>query len=346
MSETSIFWDGAARVRSAPAIIAGMFILTLLTAIPLGVALRDAMRGHLGDSVAADTLASGVNYDWWQEFEAQATGVGRTLSPSVIGFATVLDNLSAVLDNRPRAGVLVAAATVYIGVWAFFVGGILDRYARNRPTRVAAFFAASGTFFFRFLRLAVIWWAVYAVLFGWVHGWLFDRLYEWLIRDLTVERTGFFIRVALYAVFGALLVFCNVVLDYTKIRAVVEDRRSMIGAVIAGFRFVVRRLRAVLRLYALNGVVFVAVLLAYAAVAPGAGGTGTSMWIGFFIGQVYVLARVSVKLLFLATQTAFFQSELAHTGYIAGPAFDPPESPVAEAIAGPASIPGEADTTS
>ena len=163
---------------------------------------------------------------------------------------------------------------------------------------------------------------------------------------MTVERTGFFIRVALYVVFGALLVFCNVVLDYAKIRAVVEDLRSMIGAVVAGFRFVVSRLRAVLRLYALNGAVFIAVLLAYAAVAPGAGGIGASMWIGFFISQAYVLARVSVKLLFLATQTAFFQRELAQPGYIAGPAFDPPESPAAEAIAGPASIPGEADASS
>ena len=345
MSATNAFRDGAARVRSGPAIIAGMLVLTLLTAVPLGLALRDALGDHLGASVAADAMASGADADWWQEFTDQATGIGRSFSPSVIGFAAVLDNLSAVLDNQSQAGMLVAAVTVYLGVWAFFVGGILDRYARNRPTYAPAFFAASGTFFLRFLRLAVISWTVYAVLFGWVHGWLFDGLYEWLIRDVTAERTGFFYRVVLYALFGALVVFCNVVLDYAKIRAVVEDRRSMIGAVIAGFRFVARRLRDVLRLYALNAAVFLLVVLVYAAIAPGAGGTGASMWIGFLVGQAYILARVTVKLLFLATQTAFFQSELAHAGYTAGPVFTTPESPAAEAIAGPP-VPSGADAPS
>ena len=346
MQVTNAFRDGVRRVAGAPAIVMGVFMLTLLLALPLGMALRDTLRAHLGDSVAADTVASGVNFDWWEEFRAQARGLGRTFSPSVIGFAAVLDNISAVLDNRTRAGVLVAAAAAYIVAWALIIGGILDRYARNRPTRVAGFFAASGTFFFRFIRLGLMSWAVYAFLFGTVHGWLFDDAYTWLTRNMTVERTGFFVRVALYLGFGALLIFCNAVFDYAKIRAVVEDRRSMIGATVAGFRFVARRTRAVFGLYALNGAVFVAVLLVYAGVAPDAGGTGASMWIGFLISQAYLLARLCTKLLFLATQTAFFQGELAHAGYIAGPPFDAPESPAAEAIAGPAGVPGEAEPIS
>ena len=80
---------------------------------------------------------------------------------------------------------------------------------------------------------------------------------------------------ALYLVFGALLVGASVVFDYAKVRAVVEDRRSMIGAI--------RRQRAVhsaeLRLasqslYLLNGLLFVAVLILYALLAPGAGWSG------------------------------------------------------------------------
>ena len=31
---------------------------------------------HLGASLAADTAASGVNYDWMQEFSDQASGLG------------------------------------------------------------------------------------------------------------------------------------------------------------------------------------------------------------------------------------------------------------------------------
>ena len=54
---------------------------------------------HLGASLAADAAAAGTNYDWWQEFPSQATGLGTTFVPSIIGFGAVLDNLSGFLDN-------------------------------------------------------------------------------------------------------------------------------------------------------------------------------------------------------------------------------------------------------
>ena len=326
------FRDGIRRVNAAPAVLAGVLIATLLATLPLGLALRSALRAHLGDSVAADTVASGVNWDWWQEFSAQATGLGGTFSPSVIGAGVVLDNLSALLDNRPTAGILVGVATVYLLLWIFLVGGVLDRYARARATRAAGFFGACGVYFFRFLRLAVVGLLAYAVLFGLIHGWLLDDFYGWATRDFTVERSAFLLRLALYVLFGTLLVACNLVLDYAKIRAVVEDRRSMIGALLAAWRFVTRRPLQVSGLYLLNGLVFVLVLAVYAAVVPGAGGTGLSMWVGFLIGQAYILARLWTKLLFYASQTSLFQGELAHAEYIAAPESVWPESPAAEAI--------------
>ena len=326
------FRDGVSRVNSSPAVLAGVLIATLLAALPLGLVLRASLRAHLGDSVVAETVASGVNWDWWQEFSAQATGLGTTFSPSVIGFGGVLANLSNILDNRPTAGLLVGVMTAYLFLWIFLVGGVLDRYARRRPTRVAGFFSACGVYFFRFLRLGVVAWLAYAALFGFVHGWLLSDFYGWATRDFTVERNAFLVRVVLYLLFGTLLVACNLVFDYAKIRAVVEDRRSMIGALLAGLRFVVRRPRKACGLYLLNGLVFVLVLAAYAAAAPGAGGTGASMWLGFLIGQLYILARLWTKLLFYASQTAFFQGELAHAEYTAAPQPVWPESPAAEAI--------------
>ena len=56
------------------------------------------------------------------------------------------------------------------------------------------------------------------------------------------------------------------------------------------------------------------------------------MWIGFAVGQLYVLARLWVKLVFWASETAFFQSRLAHAGYVNRPEPVWPESPSAEAI--------------
>ena len=57
------------------------------------------------------------------------------------------------------------------------------------------------------------------------------------------------------------------------------------------------------------------------------------MWLAFIAGQLYLLARLAIKLHFVASQTALFQSHLAHATYTAAPAPAWPESPAAEAIA-------------
>src|SRR5690606_4048382 len=122
----------------------------------------------------------------------------------------------------------------------FLAGGVLDRLARNRTVGAHAFFAACGAWFWRFLRLGLIAAALYTLLFTTIHGWFFDTLYPQWTRDVSVERTAFAWRAGLYLVFGVLLCAVNLVMDYAKIRAVVEDRRSMIGALTAGARFVAR----------------------------------------------------------------------------------------------------------
>src|SRR5205823_4619601 len=109
------------------------------------------LEQHLDSSLAAESAAAGVNYDWMQEFSRQATGLGVTFQPTIIGFGAVLDNLSAFLDNVSRPVAIICAAAAYVGLWLFVAGGIIDRYARDRPTRSHGFFSASGVFFFRFL---------------------------------------------------------------------------------------------------------------------------------------------------------------------------------------------------
>ena len=327
-----IFIEGLRRVRSAPAIVAGVFALTLVAALPLAVVLRGALESHLGRSLAAESAADGVNYDWWQEFLSQASGLGTTFSPAIVGFAATLDNLSGVLDAQAEVLPVVAAVSVYLLAWTFISGGILDRYARQRPTGAYGFFGAAGVFFWRFLRLGVVAGLVYWFLFSYLHQSL-DGAYTRLTRDLAVERVAFLWRAALYLVFGACLLLANITFDYTRIRLVVEDRRSVLGALRAAVGFIARHPRQVSGLYALNATVFLVLLAVWAIAAPGAGRAGMAMWVGFAIAQLYLLARIVLKLQFAASQTALFQASLAHAAYTATPAPGWPESPAAETIA-------------
>ena len=324
--------DGWRRVFAAPAIVAGVFIMTLLAALPLAITMRGLIEGHLGRSLMADQAADAVNWDWWQEFSSQATGVGVTLTPSIIGFAATLDNISSIVDAQREIVPITSALAVYLVVWLFLSGGIIDRYARQRSTRVHGFFSASGVFFWRFLRLSIVMAAVYWLLFSYVHPWLFAEVFPRMTRDLAVEREAFAWRVGLYAVFGALLVAANVVFDYGKVRIVVEDRRSAIAALAASLAFVGRNPSRVFGLYALNGLAFLVLLAVWAMVAPGAGGAGPAIWLGFAVSQLYVITRLLLKLQFLASETALFQASLAHARYTAAPAPVWPESAAAETI--------------
>lgn len=332
MSATTAFREGIRRVNQAPVVVVGMFAFTLLVSLPLAYALDTLIAAHLGSSLAAESLATGTNYDWWQEFSAQATGLGTTFVPTIAGFAAVLNNLSALLDRQPMAATIVGVTLAWMVLWSFLSGGIIDRFARARRTRSHGFFAACGLHVWRLLRLWVIAGIVYAILFRYVHQWILSDAYGWLTRDLTVERTAFFVRLAGYAIFGVLLVACNIVFDYARIRVVVEDRRSAVGATLAGARFVNRHAAGVLGLYGLNAVAFLLLIAVYAVIAPGAPDAGVSMWFGLGLGELYIVGRHYLKLLFYASETAFFQGALAHADYTAAPMPVWPDSPAAEMI--------------
>ena len=312
--------------------MAGIYFITLIAALPLALSLRDVLQDHLGSSLAAGEAADSVNYDWWQEFSGQATGIGTTFTPTIIGFATTLDSVSSLLDLRALSTPIAWTLGVYLAAWMFVTGGILDRYARGRRLGAFAFFAACGTFFFRFIRLGIAAAMTYWFLFAYVHDWLFAKWYINITRDIAVERTVFYWRVLMYAIFIALVAAATVAFDYAKVRAVVEDRRSMTGAVIAALRFIVRNPLRVMGLYALNAVLFLAVVTLWGFINQGVGGAGVWMWTGVAVSQGYILVRLVVKLQLLASETALFQRSLAHWGYIAAPGAVPPAPPIVETL--------------
>jgi hypothetical protein len=330
MSTLAALRDGIGRVNRAPVILICVFVATLAAALPFSMVIRDALEAHLGSSMMAEQMTGGVNVQWWSEFTAQTGTLGQTFQPGIIGFAAVLDNLSAFADGDVRPSPLLWLGAGYLLLWLFLAGGILDRYARARSTRSYEFFTACGVYFARFLRMAPFIALAYYLLFAVVHPLLLERLFGELTRDVTVERTAFFIRLVLYAIFGILLAIISVVFDYAKVRAVVEDRRSMIGAIAAGARFARRNAAAVVALYVMTGCLFVALLAIYAIAAPSASSTGAGVWIGLLIGQLYLLGRLWIRLVFFASETALFQSRLAHAGYIASAPVARREPPLVE----------------
>jgi hypothetical protein len=331
MTVTRALVDGIRRVQRAPALIAGLWLTTFLLAWPLALSLRGMLSEHLGSSLAAETAARGVNHDWWNEFLAQAAGVGQTFVPAIIGFAAILKNVASIADAEGLPAAIGGVVAAHLVLSVFLTGGVLDRLARDRRVGSHGFFAACGTYFFRLVRLSSIAGIVYWLLFTSLHTWLFDTVLSALTHTLTVERTAIVYRALLYLAFASVVAIVNTVFDYAKVRMVVEDRRSALGALSSSVRFLVRNTGGVFGLYALNMLIFLSLLGLYALAAPGATG-GLTAWIAFFVGQLYITLRVAVRLLFAASELSLFQSRLAHARYTAAPAAAWPDSPAAEAI--------------
>ena len=224
---------------------------------------------------------------------------------------------------------------VYSIIRAWCTGGILHRYAQNRPMRAGAFQRVCGTFFFRLLRLHLL---SALILGGGVTQGQLLILHFYLQSNPGV--LAFWVGLVTLVLLGLGYIFCDVVLDYAKIRTVVEDRRSMVFAVTAGFRFAVRRPGAVVRLYLLNGAIAVILLgIHWVAIIYS---LHAESWLlqqhwgtVLFFSALGIVPLVWVPLLFLATQTAFFQDELAYPGYTAGSGVSPPDLPVTEVVAEP-----------
>ena len=327
------FLEGWRRVLRAPALTAGILALTFLTALPLAIVLRDAIDRQLGSSLTSERLLAGWDTTWASDFASSsgqgAQGLDRTLTHEILGFGGTLAAISRFVDQQPLNPAVTGAVVVYIAAWLFLSGGILDRVARGRPVRLSAFFAACGVYFVRFLRLAVVIGACYWALFAWLHPLLFVTLYNQWTRDLTREPQGIAIRVLLYVVFLGALMAVSVIADFAKVRAVVEDRHSMISALGASIRFVRRRPWRVIGLYLVNILAVLIILRLWLQTAPAA---EAPTWLALFTAQVYLLFRIWAKLAFMASEVVFFQGELAHATYTALPEPIWPDSAGVEAI--------------
>ena len=316
--------DGVRRVARAPMVLVGATMLTVAVALPPGLLLRDGLQAAPREDLAAGGPAAGcIPLHWWRFSNAVYPVDGRPCAAGLSGTGAPGADLRVLLDGEGPDPALAAVVVAYLAAWTLFSAGAIDRYARNRPTRGAGFFAACGVYGPRLLRLALIAGLVYWTLFRMVHPWAVGAPPpgDGMTAAGLLRHLGF----------GLLLALVGLVFDYARVRAVVEDRRSMIGALLAGWRFVRRHPGACAGLYAANGLVLAAVVGVYAAAAPDVSSV-TPAWWAFLAGQAYVVAHLAGKLLFCATETSYFQSRLAHAGYVAAPAPVWPESASAEAL--------------
>jgi len=135
------------------------------------------------------------------------------------------------LINRPEANLMRSAGSslLFAGLFPLFMlfvtGGILSVYREDRRFTAGDFFAASGAFFWRFVRLAVFSLVPFGILGGLYSG--VDKLSDYLGDRAVAATTGFYIYAAGGILVVLLLLFVRLWFDIAQVRAVVQNEPRM-----------------------------------------------------------------------------------------------------------------------
>ena len=293
------FIDGIRRVAAAPLLFLLLYSLALAAALAIG-----SLTPEVGTTGVESVRTTG---------DGAPIGITHAVGSDPSGFAVVAAFSSlARRVPQPGTGALALAGML---CWTFLAGGVLDRLARQRWMGGAGFLAACRHHFWPLTRLALLAGALYWLLFGVLRPLLSSDAAGASATDAGSGASTDAAWLAINGLFAAGRAGIGFVVDYARVRTVVEDRRSAIGALLAALRFMARRPAPVAGLWVLNALLLVLILAGCSLVAPAAMDVGRMG--PFLVGQLYTAAHLLAMLVAWASQTAYFQGQLAHPTYVA-----------------------------
>jgi hypothetical protein len=295
--------DGWARVRHAPRILALL--------------------------IGATILVTAVGPDGAPASHPLVLDVFEPLGTALMG-----GTLAAALDASDVTGRLGGESAPWL-LWLLVVvggvvltGGVMDRYARQRPLDARTFWGVTGELSLRLIRLSAIGGGLFALVTG-VLVLILDAVAARTLDAGYVYEGSPVVEIGFGALYLAVALAVFAATDGGRVRMVVERRRSALFAFTAGARFAWRHRGTVVLLYA--------ALFATAAV-PWAVISGVELWLqpapagARVLDAVQVGGVITAALVSAAAAVSLFQASLAHARYVAPPRLVWPDSPAIETL--------------
>jgi len=303
---------GAAAIRGNVRLLVGLWLGGLVVAAPLAMAIRSSIAESIGPSLVHENLRRGFDIAWHGEYAHAARGIERSVRPSLAGGGALLDNAQAWLtaDLFEEDPALVGIGVLYALLWAFLLGGVLDRLARPDDQRSPGRFArACGAYFPRFLLLAALSGVLYFVVYRFA-GWLLERVEDWT-RDVTSERAVLAVTLAAWAAIALLLVAVHVWFTLAKVALVTGDRQGVLAAVWRAAGVLVGRPHRTLGVYLVYAALGAGLVGLYVLAAPAAGPASIAgLVLAFALGQACLLAKLALRVGLLGALTEEFRGQL------------------------------------
>lgn len=212
-------------------------------------------------------------------------------------------------------GLILAGLVISLLLDTFFAGGILSVLgARREGTFLLRFFEGSGYFFGRFFRLALIGGLTTLLVTGALAGGL-TKLADLLGAETASDRTLFYFHLARLGICLLVVLYFSLVLDYSRVRVVLQDRRDMFRVFRRSLVFVLSSLGSTFAILFSFGVLIFFLFAFFLFVDTHLPGTSWKfIMAGILLQQVVMLVRSGLKVGLVGAELAYFR-ELNPTLY-------------------------------
>lgn len=256
-----------------------LLLVNLAVAALAALPIYQGILGFTGHSLMSGKLASGFSPDWLTDFSINSPGSLQRYARVILWFGLLSLPVNAVL-----------------------AGGVLGRFlAPDRKYSTGDFFRNVRRYAWQLLSLMVIgvicYWAVFRV----VNQALGHRADEWT-RDWLSDRSIFWVKLGVTALVLLGIGWVNLVMDYARVKLVMEEGTGFLEAFFASLGFSLGRFRRAVTVYVIPSLGGIALLVLYRLVVPwhAVNATGTAGSLEQY-REPFVLA-----LLFLGQQLIMF----------------------------------------
>jgi hypothetical protein len=302
MSVGSAVRQGLSIARRSGTAVAILFLANLAAAALAGLPIYRGIHDFTQNSLMGRELARGFSVDWLADFTF----------------------------NNPRGFDRYAIVILWTGIASLalnsiLAGGVLTHFHDpDVKYSLGDFFRNTGRYAWRLLRLLVIglicYWSVFHFLNEKLGHWVDDRTGNW-----ADDRSVFYARLAVLILLLVGLGFVNLVMDYARVRLVLEEGTGAIQAFLASLGFSLARFRRAIGVYVIPSFCGLALLGVYRLLFPwgfinariGGGSQAREMLalVGLLVVQQLVMfARYWFRVATWASEWAYYSSARQGTG--------------------------------
>ncbi len=213
------------------------------------------------------------------------------------------------LTRLPYINLMRSTVTMYIMAFLFLLfmifvsGGILETYRVDRRLTAGEFFSASGSFFWRFVRLALLSIIPFVIVSMFYQG--LSKAADHIGDRAIADQVGIFLSLAAFVIFLLLALWVRLWFDIAQVRAVVMNERGMWRNTWRGWRITWHDLRHLYRVYiciSLVAWVTLAVgVIIWAHLPPATTG------LTFLVLELIVFAQLMMRLWQLSSAMTWYQ---------------------------------------